>query len=651
MYRNNILSVYLTSKGASFIAYKDGEMIPLKLNNYNKSMLELFRDGLSFYKSKFFMPSEVILTSSISNETIINRTGSKTALITTKGFEDILHIGRRGRNTLYNFKPKLKQHLLDFNDIYEIPERTLASGDVLEEVKGKNARVVIRTIEKAGYEAVAVSFLHSLKNAYNEEKVASLLDKYNMDYNISAYTSSEYREYERTSTTVLSSYITPKLKEFISEIKEMIPENSILRVMGARGGVSSSEKFLFKNAIQMLFSGQVASLLGAKQVAKKLKIKKVITFDIGNNDTNISMFDEHITVTNHVRIDDLPTMISSLFIRTIGEGVDSRSYLGFDKAIKVELFPDKSVTEYRPTLKDVLVFLGYMSVSEEEKESIFSNLEEYFKDKVESHELKYYIEGIFHISATQMGRHIRKIAAKRGYRLYDFTLLAFGSIGGIYASTIADELKIPEMIIPRYSGLFSAYGILNSNVIRDRNNTLVKLIRPSNNEYEELNSVFKSLKAGVKKDLLNEGVPESKIKMFPLVDIRYEGQTNELTIPFTERFVDEFHEKHDDLYGYYFKNSLLEIVNVRVRGVGKLDKLEENIFLKKTGEPRDIGKKELIFNGEKYQVPCYQRESLVLNHYIKGPAIIDDYGATTVVFPNFEVRLDELGNIIMTRKG
>lgn len=654
MENKQILSIYATSDSVGFVACYNGKLETKKIRYSNGETIEAIKEGIEYYKRNFkFKAEKLIVASSIANDIIVNRKGVKTALVVTSGFKDLLKIGRRSRNTLYDFMPQIKPHVVQKKNIFEVEERVNSKGEVEIPLNKKQFKTIIKNIINNGYRAVAVGFINSLVNNENEKAAILALKKSGIPYTLSSDISTHYREYERISTAVLNSYIYEPVKNFFTEVKDLFDEDIEIKIMETNGGVSLFSNFRYKDAIQTLFSGKIASLIGAKTVSTELAMPKIITFDMSSSSSDISIFDDQITLTSQMKVDELPVRIPSVLLRTIGQGALSTVETVY-KGIKLDLENKYLGQDYRPTLKDISIYLGYLDSTKEEKKEVVKNVKDYFSH-INKLELNSYIEGVFKMAVAKFSRHMRKLAAKRGYDTKEFNLLATGSMAGLFSTSIAENLSSEEIIIPNKNGFFSVVGMLYTNTIKDSSKLMLRRVRPSRQfDFEEFDELFSELKKEVKNKLINEKIFDENIKFYNLLDIRYEDETYEMTIPFTRDFMEKFHKEHQKLYGYYLKNSLLEIVRIRVRGLGiekkpNLRRIEVDDYIK-IDKPKYEKKQKAIFGGEEYNIPIYKREILPINTLIKGPAIIKGYGSTTLVSPKFVASIDKHKNIIIRYK-
>ena len=654
MKNNEVLSIYATSESVGLMAYFDGKLEAKKIRYYDNDTVKAIKEGLEYYKNNFrFTPKKVIIASTIANDIIVKRQGVKTALIVTSGFKDLLKIGRRSRNTLYDFMPSIKPHVVDRKNIFEVDERVNANGKIEEPLNKKQFKTIIKNILNNGYRAVAVGFINSIVNPENELATIQILKKAGIPYTLSSEIFAHFREYERISTAALNSYIYEPVNNFFNNIKELFDEDTEIKIMETNGGVSLYKNFSYKDAIRTLFSGKIASLIAAKNISAQLKNPKIITFDMTSFSSDISIFDDQITLTGQMKIDELPVRIPSVLLRTIGQGSIS-TVEKVDGGIKLDLENKYLGYEYRPSLDDIAGYLGYREISKENRKTITEKINKYF-NHISENDMPKYIEGIFKVATAKFSRQMRKLAAKRGYDTKEFKLLVSGSKAGIFATSIAENLSSEEIIVPNKNGFFSTTGMLYTNTIKDASMLLLKRIRPSKQfDFDEFDELFNKLKKEVKNKLINEKIFDDNIKFYYLLDMRYEDETYEITIPYTRDFVNKFHKEHQKLYGYFLKNSLLEIVSIKVRGLGieekpLLKRVDINDYLNKE-KPDYHALQNAYFDGKKLHLPIYKKEDLHVNTVIKGPAIIKDYGSETLLSPKFIASVDKYKNIIIRYK-
>ncbi len=595
--------------------------------------------------------------STVATNAILEKKGANTALITNKGFEDIIEIGRQNRKELYNLKYRKNSPLVPKDYRYGIKGRVNFSGEIIEEIDENDINEVIKKIEIADVESVAVCLLFSFKNNKHEKIVGEKLKKAGFFYSLSHEVLSEFREYERLSTTVINAYVSPKMARYISFIKDNIG-NSKLRIMQSNGGCISAETAM-KESVRTILSGPAGGAVGAYELGKACGFNKLITFDMGGTSTDVALIDNKLPLTMESEISDFPIKTPMIDIHTVGAGGGSIAY--FDVGGSLRVGPESAGADPGPicygkgeriTVTDANLFLGRL-IPEKflggKMKLHRERLDKYFKEmsrKAGLTEIEL-AEGILNVANTNMERAIRVISVERGYNPSEFTLFSFGGAGGMHAAFLAKLLNIPKVLIPKHPGILSAIGMLLADIIKDYSQTIMI---SGNIKSKDFDPYFKNLEEKAIKDLLNEGIEKNSIFIDRYLDMRYKGQSYEIMVPFCENFIDEFHKLHERNYGYANRDKQLEVVNVRIRAKGILPKPE---FLKHDNLTEIIpddafsGTKEVIFNGKEYKTNIYEREKLAPGNKINGPAILVEYSSTIVVPPDCKVEIDAFENVII----
>ncbi|MDQ7055717.1 MAG: hydantoinase/oxoprolinase family protein [Persephonella sp.] len=257
-------------------------------------------------------------------------------------------------------------------------------------------------------------------------------------------------------------------------------------------------------------------------------------------------------------------------------------------------------------------------------------------------------EGIISIANTKMERAIKKISIERGYDPREFSLFTYGGAGGLHAVFLAKMLDIPEVIVPKNPGIFSAFGMLLSDIIKDY--SLTVMLKGDYSEYKHIKKLILTLENKALSDMKNEKIPVKEIKFEPYLDVRYRGQSFELIVPFDRNFVEHFHRLHEKYYGYRIESREIEVVNIRLRVIGVTEKPEIEKIKEGRNIPSEdavIGRKEVIFDRKSYNTPVFLREKLLAGNIIKGPAVIVEYSSTTVLPPDSRLKVDTYGNLII----
>jgi N-methylhydantoinase A len=601
----------------------------------------------------------IVHGSTVATNAILERKGVKTALVTNKGFEDILEIGRQNREKLYdlacNKEPPVVPEALRFG----VRERTMCTGELLEPFNMEEAKAVLPKIREAGAESVAVCFLFSYLNPAHEKVMGELIADLNIPFSLSHEILSEFREYERTSTTVINAYVSPGMKGYVSHIMKDLGEKDSLRVMQSNGGSISAETAM-KESVRTILSGPAGGAVGAYEIGRMAGFHKIISFDMGGTSTDVSLMDNHLSLTLESRIAGYPVKIPMIDIHTVGAGGGSVAYVDSGGALRVG--PESAGADPGPicygkgtriTVTDVHLYLGRlipehflgggMRLQAERLDPYFSQM-----GKTLSLSPAELAEGILSVANTAMERAIRVISVEKGYDPREFTLFTFGGAGGLHAAYLARLLGIPKVLVPKNPGILSAIGMLMSDIIKDYSLTLMR--NQAGIKKEGLSELFYDLETKGKNDLIAEGVDENAIVLERFLDMRYAGQSHEIIVPCTEDYIEGFHVLHEKKYGYRNRDKAIEVVNLRLRARGSPEKPEfkkSRTSSKPIPDEALLGEKEVSFEGRSVKTQVLHREKLLTGNKIEGPAILVEYSSTVVVPPFADAFVDEYGNVMM----
>ena len=434
--------------------------------------------------------------------------------------------------------------------------------------------------------------------------------------------------------------------------------------MLSNGGCISTENFE-SAGINTVLSGP-AGVIGAYNIAKPAGFDRIITFDMGGTSTDVSLCDQGISMTSESTISGLPIKVPLIDIHTVGAGGGSIATVDSGGALRVG--PESAGAVPGPicygnsgeniTVTDANVFLGRispelflggnMSLSVVAIDYHLRKL----SDKVDI-SLQQTAEGILEIANATMERAIKVISVERGYDTRDFTLVSFGGAGGLHAAFLAENLGIKTVLIPPNGGLLSAYGMLFADVIKDYSQTV---LWKTDNRTEELNRQleigFESLLTLAVKDMKKEGFALDELLINCSLDMRYEGQSYELCIPYysnEKNYLPKFHAMHQQRFSYARPDAVVEVVNLRLNAIGETEKAITEKTPLSSSDPSNARIKQgrVVFDGENYPTEFYSRESLKPGNRVKGPAVITEFSSTTIVPPNFIAEVDGYGILIL----
>jgi N-methylhydantoinase A/oxoprolinase/acetone carboxylase beta subunit len=617
------------------------------------------------------VPDEIVHGSTVATNAVLERKGARVALVATAGFEDVLRIGRQTRRELYNFLVPDRVPLVDPGLTFGIRERLDASGAVLDPLDESGLDALIATLRAHQVEAVAVCLLHAYVNADHEARVASRLENAGFVVSASHRVLPEYREFERWSTTVVNAYVTPLMARYLTRLESQL-HGVPLSIMQSNGGSISATRA--KNAaVQTILSGPAAGAVGAHAVALAAGYPQIIGFDMGGTSTDVTLIDGAIGVTTESTVGDFPVRLPIIDIHTVGAGGGSIAYVDAGGALRVG--PRSAGADPGPvcygkgtelTVTDANLILGRldpdyflggrMALDVERTRATMKS----FAASLSMSDTAL-ADGIVRVANANMERAIRVVSVQRGFDPRDFALLAFGGAGGMHACEIAETLDINTVIAPRDAGVLSALGMLLADVTKDYSQTVLQPIARVTEA--DLQQLFAPLVRRAQADLDAEGFTGVRALIECALDVRYIGQSYEITVPFARgsasasasasasEYRAEFDRRHQQLYGYANPRRGAEIVNVRVKAIGVTQKPQlPRESLREAAAPAPRAFRSAYFGGRVQATALYRRDDLHAGAAAAGPAIISGREATTVIPPSFKFRIDQLGNIIATRQ-
>jgi len=606
-------------------------------------------------------PRQIVHGSTVATNAILERKGVKTALITNTGFTDIITIGRQNRSRLYDLYFKREPHIVGPELCFGVPGRILCSGKEHETFDDHAARAVCRKIKDSGVESVAVSFLFSFTNPVHERRMAQLLEKTGISVSLSHEILSEFREFERASTTLINAYVGPKMQRYLAHLMGELAAKDRLRIMQSNGGGISADTAM-QESVRTILSGPAGGVVGAFEIGSRAANTKLITFDMGGTSTDVSLIDGRLSMTLESEISGYPVKTPMIDIHTVGAGGGSVAAVDAGGSLKVG--PESAGADPGPicygkgdriTVTDAHLFLGRLV-----PEHFLGGSMRLYSDQLDDH-FRYMAkqisltpvelaEGILAVANANMERAIRVISVERGHDPREFTLFSFGGAGGLHAADLARHLNIPRVLIPKNPGILSAVGMLMADIVKDYSQTVMLNSKDAN--AKTLQNYLQALQKRGAADLASEDIGKEHMIFESFLDMRYEGQSYEIITPFTTNFIEDFHARHEKTYGYRIDKPI-QIVNVRLRARGVPNKpvFEKMEFSQEM--PPDAafaGERPVIFEGHTTDAPVFKREHLLCGNRISGPAVIVEYSSTTVVPPFAAARVDEYGNIIMKIK-
>jgi len=615
--------------------------------------------------------SLILHGSTAALNTLLEGKGVRVGLLTTRGFRDVYEIGRqwRGEDVFNIFAPAPKM-LLTRDRIFEVRERLGANGEVIEPLAADDVVSAARALVKDGVEAIAVCFLFAYANPVHERAAAEIIRTVapGLYLSLSHEVNPEWREYERTASTVANGYIGPPVSRYLRTLEELslrrFPRSRAL-MMKSDGGAASA-RMLSTTPIQTVMSGPVAGVIGGRHLGDVKRIENLITFDTGGTSSDMAvlpgppLFKSEVTVARH------PLRTNTVDIETIGAGGGSIASVELGGVLKVG--PQSAGADPGPacygrggsksTLTDALVLLGHLNpaslldgampidcakaraaVTAEVADPLgLSPIEAAF--------------GILRVLTTNVTVAMRTITVERGYDPREFTLVPFGGMGPTIAAMVAAELGIGRILIPRDPGTFSAHGMLVTNVHQTRSFTRITPV--DGVTAAELDAIFAELEFAAMEDLAQEQFARESLHTRRHAGMRYRGQSYEVSVPVPRLrepgdvadLARRFHDAHQRRYGHMAKAEAVEIVNFQVTAIGLIPKPVMKRFDKAGMQAAPPEFRPVHFDaGEARETAVFRRSSLRPATSIAGPAVIEEQTSTTVLYPGQRAVVDDYLNI------
>jgi N-methylhydantoinase A len=634
-------------------------------------------DGISLLN---IAPKDIRLIkigTTIATNTIITRTGARTALLTTAGFTDILHAARAGRPTLYDSDWDPAPALVDRRNTLGIDERITYDGEVLAQLHESDLETIASVLKDRDIEAVAITFLHSYINGVHERKARDFFEQA-LDGRyvcISSEILPEVREFERTSTTVANAYLGPVLERYLSRLTqrlETLGYDGPVLITHSGGGVMSIDAAR-KIPARVCQSGPAAGVIAGANIGRTAGRSNVINLDVGGTSADVSLSKGgKALIRSEWNIDfNITINFASVDVTTIGAGGGSIAYV--DDGGVLHVGPRSAGARpgpacygqggAEPTVTDANVVLGRLGAQTQlaGRVSLRRDLAEKAIDRIAArlgHSRIDAATGLLRIMGANMASGIRLMSVKRGHDPRDFSLVAFGGAGPLHAVELARELRIPEVIIPLVPGCGSALGCLFVDVRHD----FVQSIFETSERYDvdRINDAFIKLEANARGRLKAEGVPENEMILHRAIDVRYYAQiSGGLSLPVKAGQLSDqdvvdlfaaFHKRHTEEFQYTLPAELveLEIVNARVTAeANRRERIDPSYSLTPKSKPEPISRRNVYFDKAGWiDTPIFRRDQLPIDFEISGPAIVEQTDTTSLLPPGTRARVDSSFNLI-----
>jgi N-methylhydantoinase A len=610
-------------------------------------------------------------------------------LITTKGFRDVIEIGRQRRAEVYNLFFQRPTMLVERRQRYEVEERIGADGEVLVPLNLDDVEKALRNLEDEGVESLAIGLINSYVNGSHEVKILEMARQCLPKVNLSASSqvSGGYREYERFSTAVVNAVLIPIIHTYVSQLAldlKVIGVSAPLYVMQSNGGMATAE-LVAEKPVTIVESGPASGVMAAAWLGDLIDKSEVISFDMGGTTAKAGTVRERVPevvpeyeVAGKVHMGRLlkgsgyPVRYPFIDLAECSAGGGTIAWVDEGGALNVgptSAGANPGPACYgkggsQPTITDANLVLGRLN-----PENLLDGSMRIYQRNARLSLKKLGVEldmgveevaaSVVRISNSMMSKILRIVSVERGFDPRRFTLVAFGGAGPMHACPLAAELDIQDILVPPNPGMFSALGLLTADLFQDYSRPLVSKI--DDVDSSGINVAFEEMEEEGRVALLSEGVEPGDISLHRRIDLRYLGQSYELTVDANVAPGDElmssvasrYHKRHEEIYGYSAPNEPVEVVNIRLRAIGLMAK---PCFAERAGPhgyEGSVGRRLVYFEDDNswVETPVYSRSGIGEGFSREGPAVIEQYDSTTVVYPGWDIRVDQFGVLHLRRGG
>jgi N-methylhydantoinase A len=616
---------------------------------------------------------ELVYGTTLVTNMLVQHESVNTGLITTKGFRDVLEIGRAYRTgSIYDIHEDRPPALVPRDLRFEAIERINFQGRVLEPLDEDGCRDIVRGLKARGVESIAVCLLHSYINPTHEQRIRDIIaEEYPEAYiSLSCEVNPVFREYERTSTTVVNAYVIPRMVEHLDDFELRTNQKGLrsrLSMMQANGG-KASFRAACEAPVHVTNSGPIAGAIAGAYVARLVGYPNAITLDMGGTSCDVALIEGgEPRLTAESNVEGYPVQITTIDLSIVGAGGGSIAWL--DEGGGLRVGPRSAGANpgpacyclggIEPTVTDANLVTHRLNPDYFLGGSVQLDVEaarRAIDDRIAKPLGMTTLDaawGILQVANATMIRAIKLVTVERGYDPHDFALIAFGGAGPLHATKLAEELEIAVTVVPRYPGNTSAMGLVVADTRHDCVATAIQSLDQVDPTMFE--STFRDLESQAQSHLSREGIPEACWRLTRSCDMRYFGQAHELnvrvddqqsTAETVQRIGLAFHAAHRHSYGHAMEGDPIEIVNYRVSaaGVGQAPAWVESSAFDGSALK---GQRDVFFEDGHHSCPIYDRRSLKPGSQIDGPAVVEQTGSTTLLWPGQSGRLDKYGNLII----
>jgi N-methylhydantoinase A len=686
----HVLGVDIGGTFTDFVLLHEGRVSIHKLPTTPDDPAQALLAGVA----KLGAPQALVHGTTVATNALLERRGARTALLTTAGFADVLVIGRGTRSSLYDLNVQREPAPVPQEWRLELPERMAADGSIVQPLDEAALAEIVRHLCASEIESVAICFLHSYANPAHEQQAMQALEAAPLPEGrprlfvcCSSDVLPEYREYERTSTTVVNAYVAPILDRYLGRLEQELAAQGVdaLRIMASDGG-SMSAQAARRLAARTTLSGPAGGVVGARTVAQQAGFSQIISFDMGGTSTDVALCAGALPQTSASYVGDLPVRLPAIDIHTVGAGGGSLARIDAGGALRVGPQSAGAVPGpacygqgSEPTVTDANLVLGRlradsflggdMALDMGRAEQALLPLAHTTGMDIASVAL-----GIIRVANAAMERAIRAISVERGHDPRAFALVAFGGAGPLHAVYLAQALGMQRVLVPRYPGVLSALGMLTADITRD----YVQFLAQRLDEFDLAMlwpHMTRLLEQG-RSDLQRDAGPGAELRAVFTLDLRYVGQSHEINTPLVtwehqeaaeaqsvlrstviEEAIQQFHHLHQQQSGHALSSHPIEAVALRLKMIA-VTRQREYLAAAERAEasgggqaPEPIATVEAMLDAETtqpQQTAIYQRATLRPGVHVRGPAIVVQLDTTTVLPSGWQATIDEHEHMLLT---
>ncbi len=654
-----LLGVDVGGTFTDFVLWRDGAV---ELHKRPSTPDDPSRAVLAGIDALGVAPGLVVHGSTVATNTVIQRRGARTALVATEGMRDLLIIGRQTRPDIYDLEPVTPEPLVPSARRLELSARLHPDGSVERPAEDAEVRNLVQAAADADAEALAVALLYSYANGEHERRFEDLAAEAGLYLSLSSRVSPEYREVERTATTVLNAYVGPVMSAYLARLEAGLSERGAgaLRVVQSDGGSASPQR-ASALPVATLLSGPAAGVAGAFQIARRAGVERVITFDMGGTSTDVALCDGALPARADIEVAGLPARTPAVDVHTVGAGGGSIARLDAGGALHVG--PQSAGADPGPaaygrgedfTITDANLVLGRlpptgllggaMALDADRSRRAAADVAGAFGGDAEQA-----AQAVLDVAVANMERALRVVSVQRGFDPREFTLVAFGGAGPLHACALAEAVDVPQVLVPMAPGVIAALGAAGSDLTATFARSVLLPLDPSS--------------TGALRDALAEAGREAATQLDRpgagiewALDVRYLGQSYELTVDLDgidsdesfERARADFHALHETRFAHQDAAAPVEVVNVRATARAATGATApEPSFEAEGAAPATV---EAWFEGRAQSARLVDRLSLRPGDHLDGPALVAQLDSTTVIAPGWSATVDEQGNLLLERR-